>query len=129
MIKTISNHIDVEYTDGHDVQDLISRLKSKINKKGKGDKKKINGELEKFDTYLNKYCKLDFLSDTFKSAIIFNDKNNILFKYPESNGKMFINIDYSNLINKITKSDIKGIKKDISEIRKILNELKGVIKD
>lgn len=127
VIKTISNDISGEFTEGHDVQDLIGKLKAKVGKNK--NKIKLNTQLNKFESYLEKYCKLEFLNDTFKSAIILNDKNNILFKYPESNGKVFIHIDYSNLVNKITKSDIKSIKKDITEIRLILNELKGVIKD
>jgi hypothetical protein len=72
---------------------------------------------------------LELFNNALKDSIVLNDKNNILFKYPESNGKMFIHVDYSKLVGKITKSDIRSIKHDIEEIRDILNGLKSVIKD
>lgn len=133
VMKTIHCNIyGNNISETHDVQDLIDKLKGKIekNKKLKNIKKQeIKNQLNKFEKYLIKYCELRLFNNAFKTAITLNDKNNILFKYPEANGNLFINIDYSILTNKVTKSDIKSIKKDILEIREILNELKNIIKD
>jgi len=128
VMKTISYDVSGNnIAEIHDVQDLLQKLKDKIKKHKNA--KKIKEHLDKFEKYLIKYCKLELFNNAFKTAITLNDKKNILFKYPETNGNLFIDINYSILINKITKSDIRDIKKDISEIRKILNELKKIIKD
>jgi len=128
VMKTISYDVSGNNIgEIHDVQDLIQKLKDKIKKHKNSSK--IKSELDKFEKYLVKYCKLELFNNAFKTSFTLNDKNNILFKYPESNGKLYVDIDYSTLVNKITKSDIKSIKKDILEIRNILNKIKGIIKD
>lgn len=128
VMKTISYDVSKNnIAEIHDVQDLIQKLRDKV-KKHKSSKK-IKVEIDKFEKYLIKYCKLELFNSAFRTAITLNDKNNILFKYPETRGSLFVDINYSILISKITKSDIRNIKKDISEIRKILNELKNILKD
>ena len=128
VMKTISYDVSGNNIgEIHDVQDLLKKLRDRIKKHK--NVKKIKEHLDSFEKILLKYCKLELFNNAFKTAIVLNDKNNILFKYPETNGNLFIDINYSILVNKITKSDIKNIKKDISDIKSIIDELKKIIKN
>ena len=129
VMKTISWQVSGDYDMGHDVQKLIKELKNRIKKSKKSQI--INSHLDKLEKFLLKYRQLNLFQNALKSSIIFNDKDNKLFKYPENDkvGGITVDINYSILTSKLTKSDVKEIKNDIKEIREILSNVKNIIKD
>ncbi len=130
VMKTISYHVCGEFDKGHDLQDLIEKLKNKTRKRK--NNKAIKKHLDNLEKLLMKYRQLNLFQGALKSSLVFNDKNNKLFKYPDNDkdgGGIVLDINYSTLVDKLTKSDVKDIKKDIGKIKDILDSMKGIIKD
>lgn len=129
VLKTISNHLNESFDPGHDVQDLVSKLKKRI--KGRKNAREINECLQEFDELLVKYRQFKLFKNVLKDSIVFDDKSNKLFKYPDNNkeGGIVLDINYSELVSRLTKSDLREIKSDITKIMNNLGKIKSILKD
>jgi ATP-dependent Lon protease len=113
----------------HDTKRLLENFKKQLSssrlKKNRTDilKKEIN----KLEKIIEKYNEVDFLKIYLRDSFSVYDQENTFFKYPEHSVKMIIN--YSELVNNITKNDILIVKKDIENIIKITKEFRNLLRD
>jgi hypothetical protein len=107
------------------LENFKKQLSSSRLKKNRTDilKKEIN----KLEKIIEKYNEVDFLKIYLRDSFSVYDQENTFFKYPEHSVKMIIN--YSELVNNITKNDILIVKKDIENIIKITKEFRNLLRD
>lgn len=71
--------------------------------------------------------KLIFLKNYLRNSFSLHDQENTFFKYPEHSVKIVVN--YSQVVENITRDDVKLIKKDIDSVKKIAKKFKTILKD
>ena len=118
-------NIKIDKSDhGHDVRMLFQTLKEKLNSNQKY-KESLSKEVNELERIVEKYNEMNFLRSYLKENFSLFDKENEFFKYAEHSVE--IKVDYSSLINKISKLDIREIKNDIESVIKISKKFKNIL--
>jgi hypothetical protein len=109
-LKSLSIAIDKTFLPTHDLDELFRKINNSIASSGR-----LREQFTNLEELKNRYHQ-----SLFPLSIIFSDKQNESYRFPEADALAFQKVDWSVSLKKIKEKDILIFQEDMRALKKIL---------